>query len=128
MPVAPSAAMASFVQERITALLGRPNGWGPPLAVELQVLLLIEMWHIVNGASREHADGVAERYDRFVGSVLPGPPFPLAARLGLGDHANERFIELLREFLSREQAAGREEGEVRTSARRVPSAEYVVEA
>lgn len=128
MPVSASAAMALFVQARISALLTRPDAWGPPLAVELQLLLLIEMWHIVSGAGRVCADGVTERYDRFVGTVLPGPPFPLATRLGLSDRANDRFVELLRDFLSEEQTVGRDGGRIRASAPALPTAERVVEA
>lgn len=128
MPVAPSAAMAAFVHDRLTNLLRAPDAWGPPQAVELQLLLLVEMWHVVNGASREHVDGVTERYDRFVGSALPGAPLPLALRLGLTTRANERFTEILGAFLRAERAAGREASRVPATARTLPTAEYVGEA
>lgn len=104
----PSEAMGRFIQERLAAILRRPDGWGPPHAVELQLLLLIEMWHVVQGAPMERVDRVTERYDRFLGTTLPGgPPVPLAVRLGLDQRATEQFVEILRTFLRQEQELGR---------------------
>lgn len=98
-----SEAMCKFVRDRCEAILHRPDGWGPPHAVELQLLLLIEMWHVVQGAPMERVDSVTERYDRFLGTTLPGgPPVPLASRLGLDQRATEQFVEILRTFLKQE--------------------------
>lgn len=97
--------MKEFVTQRLEALLQRPDGWGPPLAVELQFLLLVEMWHVVQGASTEHVDGVAGRFERFLRTRFPGgPPVPLALRLGLDQRATDEFIDVLKSFLEQEQA------------------------
>lgn len=103
-----TAAMTDFVHRRINAMLRRPAGWGPPHAVELQILLLVEMWHVVQGAPKERVDGVMERYDRFLAGVLrPGAPLPLAFRL---DDASTdlRFSEILSAFIQAEQQAEQE--------------------
>jgi hypothetical protein len=108
--MSPSAALANFVLRRLEALMRAPDGWGPPHAVELQVLLLVEAWHVVQGAPQEEVDATTARFARFLGQRLPGPPVPLAWRLGLEqDHqANPRFLELLRAFVMEEMQLGRE--------------------
>ena len=93
---------AEFVDQRLEAILSHPDGWGPPHAVELQVLLLIEMGHIAHGRTEDHVYGVTERFSRHLGQRLPGPPLPLAHRLGLKDSANDRFVQVLRDFIEAE--------------------------
>ena len=95
-------SMSSFLRQRFAAILKRPDGWGPPHAVELQVLLLVEMWHVAHGAAPVHVNGVTQRYDEYLGRTLPGAPTPLAHRLGLDQTANERFVEILRAFIEQE--------------------------
>ncbi|MCB9760482.1 MAG: hypothetical protein H6739_11640 [Alphaproteobacteria bacterium] len=108
MAVNVSQGMADFIAHRMASILRTPDGWGPPHAVELQLLLLIEMLHVVRGAPREYVDTVMERYARHLGSVIPGPPTPLALRLGLEDQADERFVAILRDFLNAEMRLGSE--------------------
>lgn len=95
-------SMSSFLRQRFAAILRRPDGWGPPHAVELQVLLLVEMWHVAHGAAPEHVNGVTQRYDEYLGRTLPGAPVPLAHRLGLKQTADDKFTEILRTFVQQE--------------------------
>lgn len=101
------SAMVEFVHQRISALLDTPDAWGAPEAVELQLLILLEMWHVTQGAPQEEVDGVSDRYDRHIGVAVTGGPVMLAARLGLTTHANERFVEVLREFVMSELTSRR---------------------
>lgn len=114
MPLNPSAAMADFVDQRIEALLRTPDGWGPPHAVELQLLLLMEMWLVVRGSAKPVVDGTTERYQRFLARTLPGSPIPLALRLGLVEQSNERFVTILRSFVAAEKARHREQSLLRS--------------
>ncbi len=98
-----SEVVVQFVNQRIADLLRAPDGWGPPHAVELQLLLLIEVLHVASGSPPGIVDGVMERFDRYIGTRVPGPPLPLALRLGLQDEANTQFIDLLHGFLQSER-------------------------
>lgn len=98
--------MKDFVEQRLLAILTSPDGWGPPQAVELQVLLLIEMWHVIQGAPSDQVNNTSRRYAQYLGSVLPGPPVDLAHRLELTDErATDQFVAILREFVQREQGS-----------------------
>ncbi len=103
MPVAPSQVMASFVQERLARVLASPDAWGPPHAVELQTLLLVEMWHVAAGTSLDIAHRVPERFARFLAMRLPGPPAPLSVRLKLTSRASDAFVAQLAAFVREEQ-------------------------
>lgn len=95
--------VAAFVHQRTTALLERPDGWGPPAAVELQLLLLLEMGHVAAGAPPEVVDGTMDRYRRYMGRSVGESSLSLAGRLGLTTRSNERFVALLRGFVAEEQ-------------------------
>jgi hypothetical protein len=95
--------MAEFVQQRIAALLTMPDAWGAPESVELQLFLLLEMEHVVHGSPRDVVNDLQDRYRRYLGYVLPGQPVALAVRLGLGERATPRFVELLRGFVEEER-------------------------
>src|SRR5690349_14238823 len=97
--------MKEFVEQRLLAILRSPDGWGPPLAVELQVLLLVEMGHVVRGAPSEHVDKTSRRFTTYLGLVLPGPPVSLASRLELTDAATDQFVAILRAFVEYEQGS-----------------------
>ncbi len=116
MSLTSSAAMADFVRRRLTSLLQNPDGWGPPHAVELQLLLLLEMWLVVAGAPQETVDAVAERYQRFLSRELPGPPLPLSLRLRLGNESSPEFVRFLRKFVLAEQLRHREDSLVRSAS------------
>lgn len=96
-------AMLEFVRGRIAALLRSPDGWGPPHAVELQLQLLVEMWHVAAGASRETVRGVTRRFASYLARERPGPPVPLCVRLALADEASAEFVRLLAGFVREEQ-------------------------
>lgn len=94
--------VASFLRQRFAVILKRPDGWGPPHAVELQVLLLVEVWHVAHGAAPTHIYGVTRRYDEHLDRTVPGAPVPLAHRLGLTNRADDRFVEILSAFVEQE--------------------------
>lgn len=116
MSLTASVPMAEYIQRRLSAILQRPDGWGPPHAVELQVLLLVEMWHVLCGAQQAEVDDVTNRFSRFLARQLPGPPLPLALRLGLTHRSSPQFVELLRQFVE-EEIRWQREKTLRESAR-----------
>jgi len=85
------------------ALLSRPDGWGTPESVELQVLLLVELRHAALGATLEEIDSVNDRYHAYLEREVPGPPTSLAARLGLVARSSGAFVEHLRRFVLEER-------------------------
>lgn len=91
-----------FVWRRLLAMLERPDAWGPPEAVELQVLLLLEILLVSAGLPPAYADQVVVRYRRFRDAEGVGSPLSLAARLGLRHRANAEFTRLLRKFAESE--------------------------
>lgn len=95
--------MVTFVVRRLGALLQRPDSWGTPQAVELQMLLLLEMWHVATGAGQDIINGVSDRYDAYLDAQVPGNPVPLGERLGLSSAADGRFVELLHGFVRQER-------------------------
>lgn len=102
--------MTAWIENRLKMILLRPDMWGPPIAVELQILLLVEMWHISTREARESAweagekvGSMYERYTRFLETVLPGKCTGLADRLDLTNRSSERFIEVLRDFIKSEE-------------------------
>jgi hypothetical protein len=97
------AAVLALIDQRMQALLLRPDGWGTPESVELQLLLLIELRHAATGAPENEIDEVNDRYASFLARELPGPPTSLAARLGLSYRANAQFISLLCRFIVEER-------------------------
>jgi hypothetical protein len=95
--------VGEFARDRLSALLARPDGWGSPEAVELQVLLLVEVALVARGELRERVDGTHERYVRFLARAIGQPnSLPLFARLGLTDRASMPFVDLLRAFVHSE--------------------------
>lgn len=93
----------AFVLQRIRAMLAQPDGWGPPLSVELQLLTLVETLHALDGATNDRIQGVTRRFAGFISEQVPGPPLPLAQRLELEDEASARFVQILAQFVRAEQ-------------------------
>jgi hypothetical protein len=100
------ADLVGFVEQRLISMLRTPDAWGTPDAVELQVLLLLEVRLKAKGADDVELRDVQQRYTRFLAQRLPGPPSSLAERLGVGFSANARFVELLGEFVQSELGLG----------------------
>lgn len=108
-------AVVEFIDQRFTAIMTFPEAWGPPEAIELQVLLLIELRKVALGAPQEDGTPAAntmDSYDRFLALSVGGPPFCLAVRLQLKDTPREedcenrkRFFELLRAFWDLEKGS-----------------------
>lgn len=97
--------VVDFVRQRISAVLQHPRGWGPPRAVELQILLLVEVGLVGKGASKETVDGVLLRWSRHVGKVVCPGPQDLTGKLGISDSwvgPTSTFVEVVREFIESE--------------------------
>lgn len=104
MPVASAMESLRFVRDRIEAILKAPGmwTWGPPAAVELQLLQLLETAHVCAGSDRETARAVPDRYWAHIGTIVPSSSLSLAAGLGLGNEASDQFVSVLRDFVTSE--------------------------
>lgn len=102
MAVDPMIDLLNFVDQRLYSMLQMPDAWGAPEAVELQILLLLEVRLKAKGVNNEDVSHVQKRYYNFLAQHLPGPPCSLAERLGLGFSANEQFLLLLKSFAQSE--------------------------
>lgn len=91
-----------FLTSRLSAILSRPDAWGPPVAVELQILLLVEAHHAAAGAPADVVDGTMTRWLAHAEQHIPGRPFLLAGRLGLENKATPQFVRILEAFVERE--------------------------
>ena len=87
-----------FLTSRLSVVIERPDAWGPPIAVELQVLMLIELLLLAEGKPADHIDGMPGRYDSFLAQNLGENSLPLAHRLALTNTSTEQFAKLLRDF------------------------------
>lgn len=96
--------METFLRNRLWAILKTPNMWGPPLGIELQILLLVEMWNVTQGKDRDFVDRTSERFTYFVFMRFKSPSatFPISLRLDLKDDSTEEFIMALRDFCTTE--------------------------
>lgn len=106
MAIDPIPDLLNFIDQRLYSMLQMPDAWGAPEAVELQVLLLLEVRLKAKGADDEAVSHVQKRYYHFLAQHLPGPPCSLAERLGLGFSANDQFIQLLKSFAQSEYTRG----------------------
>jgi hypothetical protein len=107
--------LVEFIDQRFTAIMTLPEAWGSPEAIELQVLLLVELRKVALGAQQEDGTPAANTmysYDRFLALSVGGPPFCLAVRLQLKDtpcaadcENRKRFFELLRAFWDLEKGS-----------------------
>ncbi len=90
--------LLEFAEERLDAMLARPGMWGSAEAVEMQVLLLLEL-EAVASTSREVNDTLCWMkvlYRQFIHARVPSAtPAPLAQQIG---NDLERLARLLGEF------------------------------
>lgn len=96
----------SFINKRLAAIFKNTDSWGPPLAVELQVILLIEMWHVNCGRTEYFVYNTNSRFIKFIyrDDRAPGPNnLPLAHQLKLDNSSNEIFVEILKDFTIKER-------------------------
>jgi hypothetical protein len=91
-----------FVEDRICALLTHPDAWGAPEAVELQVLLVLEVGLTASGAPDAVVGGLQDRYNRHLAREVGGLPTSLALRLGLDRTASQRLVQVLAQFCQSE--------------------------
>lgn len=92
--------MLNFVAERIEQILARPDMWGPPMCVEMQILLLIEMRHVCSKSPM--LDTTVPRWRAFTCEKTKGNS-SLAGNLGLTNaRATPEFVGYMREFVNRE--------------------------
>jgi hypothetical protein len=81
-----------FIDGQLDAIHKRPGMWGPGIAVELQVLQLLELRSVVLRPALEASNPrtVLDAYDGFVARQFPGaPPEPLSAVLERSGRAAE---------------------------------------
>lgn len=92
--------MKDFITTRLSRILKYPDAWGPPLAVETQVILLVEMWCILQGKIEKEIYETSDRLYLFAyeSTKIPGP-LTLADNLKLESHANEEFVAILKAFI-----------------------------
>jgi hypothetical protein len=108
-------AVIEFIDRRFNAIMTFPEAWGPCEAIELQVLLLVELRKVALGDQQEDGTPAANTmhsYDRFLALTVGGRPFSLAVRLKLQDPPSEndlerrqRFFEVLRAFWDLEKGS-----------------------
>lgn len=92
--------MLNFVNDRIAAVLLRPDMWGPPMCVEMQILLLIEMRHVCSCPTA--LDETVPRWRKFICEKTKGNS-SLAGNLGLTNkRSTTEFVEYIQEFVNRE--------------------------
>lgn len=87
-----------FITERVNHILARPDMFGPPESIELQMLLLCEMQHVCCGVDPNLTVG---HWRAFIHEKHRGNR-SLAGNLGLHRSSTPEFIELMREFVTRE--------------------------
>jgi hypothetical protein len=98
-------AQLAWLDERLEGMLLRPRMWGSNLAVELQVLLLLEMRSLVVDRERENRDPgrVMDAYDAWRTRARLGGNCPLASRFADDKGGSARFTEALRGFVEEQQ-------------------------
>ncbi len=93
--------IAAFARLRLRELLGMPDAWGRPHAVEMQVLLLVEVLLVT--AHKEHIHLVAnlnQTYLAFLNTKVGGPKNTyLTERLELTERASAQFQSILGAFV-----------------------------
>lgn len=92
-----------FIEERLSKMLTSPRGWGTWLAVECQIISLLEVWHVASGNDLELAYDTYPRFWRFAYAQrsLVGN-FTLSARVDKGELSEGDFIQLLTDFVTDE--------------------------
>lgn len=84
--------LLGYIDEQLDAIRRRPGMWGPSIAVELQVLQLLEFRSVVLRPALEASNprAVLDAYQEFLRRELPGaPPLPLASLLEKEERAGE---------------------------------------
>ena len=99
-----AAVVARFARDRLLAVLARPDGWGPPEAIEAQVLLLVDVQLVAYNES-DRVDGIPERFAAFRARHGVGGSLSLAGVLGEGLRSSARFTGLLAAFVDEEMRA-----------------------
>lgn len=108
--------MKDYLDRTLKSVLARWEAWGPAIAVELQVILLAEMWHVANGTSTLiENNALRRRWSDFIGG-----PGALADQTKADKPygQKEEFIDSLRDFFEREKALS--ERELRNAKRSAP--------
>jgi hypothetical protein len=95
--------MIEFIDSRIDSILKAPDMWGPPLAVELQLILLLELREVaIEGVTQDRA--VLRRYQVHLKKATNGSGnMMLCDQLGLGHSASESFTQVLRSWVEVER-------------------------
>lgn len=84
-----------FIDSRIESMLTRPEIWGPNIAVESCLLLLLELRDKLDGVERSRSKDLGQ----FISDELPNAtPEPLAVQLDKLGRSHE-FAGMMRRFL-----------------------------
>ena len=87
-----------WVTERLTSIEVRPGMWGPPIAVECQYLLLLEMKltldHDVNEAWVK-IRAMRQKWSDVIHDAGYNPSIALSDQVGDLDHGNDILVDLL---------------------------------
>jgi hypothetical protein len=89
-----------FIDEQLDAINKRPGMWGPDIAVELQILQLLEFRSVVLRPALEASNprAVLDAYEEFLTQKFPGaPPVPLASLVTTANKAGQ-LTTILEEF------------------------------
>lgn len=89
------------IDKQIDTILRYPRNWGPPVAVEMLILLLLELRASLLFPSGSQREILKERYLNFLREQLPeGPPNKLLSDRDISPFKQE---SILAEFVQRER-------------------------
>lgn len=91
-----------FVKSRLEAIIRYPQGWGTAAAVELQIILLLETLHVLEGKTQEYVDETHTRFLHFMGERGLDDTKPLAVQMEIENPGVEEFISVLQSFVEQE--------------------------
>lgn len=98
-------ATFAFIDQRIDEILKRPGMWGPPIAVEMQVLTLLDVRSCMStGFETDPRARIVAWTTHMNDMKVDGPnTMCLTDRLGLTTLFSERFVEVLRVFVEQQR-------------------------
>lgn len=105
--------MKAFITEHMHALFKYPLAWGPPAALEAQLLLLVEMWHVAEDRDMMFVHTAQIRFIDYCErqGLLTSPVADcLADRMGVAEcdliHQGHPYLQHLQTFAREECGEG----------------------